>query len=224
MRPQRSFKKPAVGRRPKSFKSDMDTRAAILAAARHVFARRGVDGTSVREVAQAAKVNNAMIYYYFKDKVELYRAVLADSFAAMDRIWDNKLFQRAAPVRKKIQKYIEEFIRFQHANEDLRRILSMEFACCGDNRKWLADKFFTYNYEKLSGILKHGMRSGELKKFNTASAISTLVGMIVHSFILKPIAEVVTGRNLNLSVPRFGAFVTGLFFDGLGMKGRKVRK
>src|SRR5512147_2435975 len=108
------------GRRPKAGRTDGDTRAAILAAARRVFAVRGLDGTSVREVAEAAKVNNAMIYYHFKDKDDLYRSVLADSFSPMVDIWNDEIFKSAVPVRKKIQKYAESFIRFQQANEDLR--------------------------------------------------------------------------------------------------------
>ena len=101
----------AVGR-PKSRPADAGTRAAILGAARRVFARSGVDGTSVREVADAAGVNNAMIYYHFRDKTGLYRAVLADSFTTLDRIWEHPIFRGSATARRKIEKYMEEFIRF----------------------------------------------------------------------------------------------------------------
>jgi AcrR family transcriptional regulator len=210
--------KRTVGRPPKSHPADEGTRAAILSAARHIFARGGVDGTSVREVAEAARVNNAMIYYHFRDKTGLYRAVLSDSFMTFDRIWEHPIFRGNAPVRQKIEKYMEEFIRFEHANEDLRRILSMEFATCGRNCKWLANTFFSHGYEKLSGILTQGMRSGELKRIDPAIALSCLFGMIVQSFIMQPIAEIITGKKLDLSVKRFGKFATDLFFEGLGSK------
>jgi len=212
---KRKSPRTAVGRRPKSTKPDQDSRAAILKAARSVFARRGFDGASTREVAEVAHVNNAMIYYHFKDKVELYRAVLADSFTAFDRIWEHEIFRSPATTRKKIQKYIEEFIRFQHGNEELRRIMSMEFAACSKNTKWLADNFFVHSYDKLAALLKEGMKRGELRKFDPAMAIPSLVGMIIHSFIMRPIAEHVTGTKLDLTTGRFGSFVTSLFFDGL---------
>jgi TetR/AcrR family transcriptional regulator len=205
-----------AGRRPKTVRPETDTRSAILAAARCVFARRGLDGTSVREVAEAAKVNNAMIYYHFKDKVGLYRSVLADSFTAFDRLWEHEIFRTSASARAKVQLYVEELIRFQHSNEELRRILSMEFASCGKNVTWLADNFFNRSHEKLVAILKEGMKKGELKKVDPSMAIATLAGMIIHSFIMKPLAEYVTGRKLNLDVKQFGAFVTAMFFDGLG--------
>lgn len=207
--------KRSAGRRPKCGKNSIDTRTQILAAARCVFARRGLDGASVRDVAEAAKVNNAMIYYHFKDKLELYRSVLSDSFTAFDRIWEDEIFKTEASVRAKIRKYVEELIRFQHANEDFRRILSIEFASCGRNFKWVAENLFKNSYERLAAILKEGMKSGELQKTDPSLAIATLVGMIVQSFIVSPMAEYVSGRKLNLEVEQFTAFVTGMFFDGL---------
>ncbi len=221
MRQERKLHNKSAGRRPKSGRSKSDTRSEILAAARRVFAHKGLEGTSVREVAEAANVNNAMIYYHFKDKSELYRAVLADSFDAFDRIWEHEIFKSTASAREKIRKYVEEFIQFQHSNEELRRIMSMEFAACSENCKWIADNFFTHSYEKLTKIMKAGMKSGELKKFDPAKAIPSLVGMIIHSFIMKPIAEYIIGKKLDLSAARYGKFITVLFFDGLCLSNKK---
>ena len=204
------------GRRPKTDAGACDTRAAVLKAARTVFARKGFEGATTREVAQAAQVNNAMIYYHFKDKVGLYRAVLADSFAAFDRVWEHEIFRTAAPARAKIRKYVEELVRFQHANEELRKILSMEFAQCGGNMIWLSDNFFSSSYEKLARIIREAVKSGEMKKIDPAIGLSALVGMVIHTFILRPIAEYVSGKPMDLAVVRFSDFVVGLFFDGLG--------
>jgi AcrR family transcriptional regulator len=215
MKTSPNMQKRPAGRRPRSAHPSSDTRSQILAAARCVFARRGFAGASVRDVAETARVNNAMIYYHFKDKVELYRAVLSDSFAAFDRIWDHEIFNTSADARAKIGKYIEELIGFQHANEDLRRILSMEFACGGQNITWLAENLFDNSYQKLIGILKDGMRRGELKHMDLNFAIASLIGMVIHTFIMKPVVEHMTGKTQTLSVNRFGAFVTGMFFDGL---------
>ena len=196
----------------------MDTRADILSAARTVFARRGFSGTSVREVAEAAHVNKAMIYYYFQDKVDLYRAVLSDSFDAMLDIWKHDVFQGNAPARLKIQKYIEGFIRFQHRNEDLRKILAMEFSTTGtksDNLKWIAKNYFAKNHAELVKILEAGMRSGELKKMNPLMAVVALLGMIIHSFIYIPIAPYIQKKKVDMSALKLGAFVTEIFFCGL---------
>jgi TetR/AcrR family transcriptional regulator len=199
---------------------DGDTRAAILAAARRVFAERGLDGTSVREVAEAARVNNAMIYYHFKDKDDLYQSVLSDSFLALTTIWDNEIFKSSAPVREKIQRYIEGAIRFHQSNEDLRRIMAMEFASSGGTSGLVCEKYFADSYNRLVAIIKEGMKTGELKKCDPAYAVASLIGVIIHNFILQPMAEHVHGKSVNLSTRKFGAFVTELFFNGLGSEDR----
>ena len=207
-----------AGRRPKTGRTEGDTRGAILAAARCVFARNGVDGTSVREVAEAASVNNAMIYYHFKDKDDLYRSVLADSYSALIDIWNDEIFKSSVHVREKIQRYAESFIRFQQANNDLRRLMAMEFASSGGNIAWICEKYFADNYSRLAGIFKEGMRRGELKKFDPSLAAASLIGVIIHNFILQPVAEHINGKGVNLSPKRFGAFVTELFFNGLASR------
>jgi AcrR family transcriptional regulator len=216
-KPQPTQKR-AVGRRPKTPGSDEDTRTDILAAARKVFSRRGFAGTSIREVAEAARVNKAMIYYHFRDKVDLYRAVLSDSFDAMQDIWKHKVFQGEATARRKIQQYIEGFIRFQHENEDLRKILAMEFSTTGtksENLKWIAQHYFAENHAALVKILEAGMKSGELKKMNPLMAVVALIGMIIHSFIYIPISPYIQKKSVDMSSEKLGAFVGEIFFSGL---------
>ncbi|MGZ4460469.1 MAG: TetR/AcrR family transcriptional regulator, partial [Nocardioidaceae bacterium] len=61
------------GRRPGS----PDTRAAILDAARGLFASGGFSGTSVRAVAAKAGVDPALVHHYFGTKEDLFVAALA---------------------------------------------------------------------------------------------------------------------------------------------------
>lgn len=224
MAQKRSARKRAAGRPPGSSRADGSTRATVLAAARSVFARLGFEGATTREVALTAGVNNAMIYYHFRGKIGLYRAVLEDSFLEFDRLWEDDVFASDAPARSKLRTYINGFIRFQHRNEELRRILSMEFAACGENTRWLADRFFQHNYRRLASILREGMRKGELQRIDPSIAIMSLIGMLLHPFILRPIAEYVTKRRPNLSVSRFGGIISDVYFDGLGIPPDTIQK
>ena len=52
------------------------TRAAVLDAAERVFLRRGVTRTSLAEIAQAAGVTRGAIYGHFKDKADLFTAMM----------------------------------------------------------------------------------------------------------------------------------------------------
>ena len=58
-------------------------RALILDAARTVFERDGLEGASMRAIAEAAGYTAAAIYFHFKAKEDIYAALLDDS---LDRL------------------------------------------------------------------------------------------------------------------------------------------
>ena len=56
------------------------TRARILSAAKQEFARLGLAGARVDEIADKAAANKRMIYHYFGSKEDLFAAVLEDAY------------------------------------------------------------------------------------------------------------------------------------------------
>ena len=81
-----------------------ESRAAILQAAAAEFAAHGVAGARIDAIAREARVNKALLYYYFKDKETLYGAVLDNVFSglkkAVFRVLDSEL-----PPGEKIMAY-----------------------------------------------------------------------------------------------------------------------
>ena len=61
-----------------------DTQARVLEAASELFAERGFAGTTIREIAERAKVNVATGHYHFGSKLELYLEAVGAQFAALD--------------------------------------------------------------------------------------------------------------------------------------------
>ncbi len=70
------------------------TRARILAAAKAEFARKGLGGARVDDIAARAKANKRMLYHYFGNKEDLFRITLEDAYADI----------RAAEARLEIEK------------------------------------------------------------------------------------------------------------------------
>lgn len=62
------------------------TRRAILAAARDLFARHGVDGVSVRQIAAAAGINHALVHRYFGTKDEMVTAIMLAEVRALSEM------------------------------------------------------------------------------------------------------------------------------------------
>jgi AcrR family transcriptional regulator len=64
-------------------KAERETRARLLAEAARLFADRGFNGVTVREICRAARANVAAINYHFGDKAGLYYEVLRPAVEAM---------------------------------------------------------------------------------------------------------------------------------------------
>jgi AcrR family transcriptional regulator len=92
--------------------SDLDTkRDRIVDAAGELFAERGFDGTTVRDICQAADANVAAVNYYFGDKQRLYvEAVVRAHRWRMERV---KLPEWSADTNpeQKLADFIKTFIR-----------------------------------------------------------------------------------------------------------------
>ncbi|WP_375194256.1 TetR/AcrR family transcriptional regulator [Sphingobium sp.] len=61
--------------------SGADRRTSIIAAAKAVFARYGLEGARTQQIAQAAGVSEALIFRHFATKTHIYRAVLREVIA-----------------------------------------------------------------------------------------------------------------------------------------------
>ncbi len=67
------------------------TRSAILAAAEDLFAERGFAATRLEDIAERVGIKRASIVYYFKDKRELYEAVLSSVLGGLHQALNAEL-------------------------------------------------------------------------------------------------------------------------------------
>jgi TetR/AcrR family transcriptional regulator len=82
------------------------SRELLLAAAREVFARRGLEGARVDDIAMRAGVNKQLVYHHFGNKDDLYREVLRlvyDEIRARERALDLGRLEPEAAMRRLIK-------------------------------------------------------------------------------------------------------------------------
>lgn len=81
--------------------ADITTHDQILKAALVLFADKGYDATSMREIAQQVDISKPALYYHFDSKEEILRALVDESIPLIDELLDWAKQQTPSPkVRK----------------------------------------------------------------------------------------------------------------------------
>src|ERR1035437_2704521 len=104
--------------------AENDCRENLIAIATPLFAQKGFNGVSVRELAKAAAVNLSMISYYFGGKEGLYAAVLNEQFTSLKRVEELKHMD-VDPV-KKFDLYVRATVSRYRKNPYLLRFYTSE--------------------------------------------------------------------------------------------------
>ena len=110
----------------RGWKQDPDAvQANILQIAKEVFAKDGLSGARVDEIARRTKTSKRMIYYYFGDKEGLFRAVLEDAYARMRQSEDALDLAEVPPVEA--LRHLAEFTFNHHRdNTSFIRLVMIE--------------------------------------------------------------------------------------------------
>ena len=88
-----------------------DTREALIGAARRLFARDGFDGTGTEQIVAEARVTRGALYHHFRDKADLFRAVMAQAAADVaQRLIDEQLAAEATSPLDDIRDGVSAFL------------------------------------------------------------------------------------------------------------------
>lgn len=121
-----------AARRPR--RPAAERRRQILAAARTLFAERGFDATTTRDLAAAADINDALIYRYFPDKHAILAALVDEAIEVFQGL-PKPPDQAAVPLESLLELLGAGFVDTIRANLDLVTILISERqALAGDTR------------------------------------------------------------------------------------------
>ncbi len=166
------------------------TRARILEAAIRQFSEYGLAGARTEQIAEAAGVNKALLYYYFKSKDALYAAalesvadrVVASSMAAMgsecsagERLVHFALnhFDRIHSQREFQSLMQQEMIRMHRGEENALALL--------------VDKVFRPMMLRLREVVAEGSGTGELIRVDEMQIMYAALGANVFYFLSAPV-------------------------------------
>ena len=155
--------------------SDVNTtKEEIILRAEQLFAQRGFESVSMREIGEACGITKANIYYYFKDKESLYLQVLESDMLEMIGALQ-RAAERDGTARDKIARIAETFVRLLHSKPALIRMGMRPF---GEHEPDIFGIIHRHRQELLrpvEQVLQEGIRSGELRLLNVPATALTFV-------------------------------------------------
>jgi AcrR family transcriptional regulator len=142
-----------------------DKQIQIMEAAEKLFAEQGFAGTSVRDIAEAAHVNLAMISYYFGSKEKLMEAMFhhrgSDFKIQLENILQNKNLSPLQKVEKLIDDYIERIFKKQC----FHKIMTREQMANSSGP--ITDQIYQLkqrNFSLIKELINEGQKAGDFKK------------------------------------------------------------
>src|SRR5438874_12814231 len=165
--------KPKLGTRGKP----EETRAAILQAAVREFSQEGIAGARTDAIAKAARVNKALLYYYFKDKQTLYGAAMDHAFRQLSTHM-MAVLERDLPPGEKVRVYVGEyfdFIAHHPLNRDLVQREMMRAGHSSAHLQRIARRYFQPLFIKLGEVIRAGSASGEFRPVDPVQFVPSMV-------------------------------------------------
>jgi TetR/AcrR family transcriptional regulator len=167
------------GRNPKTLQR-------IVAAAERIFAEQGVDGAGTDGIARAARVNKALLYYYFKSKEDLHRFTLETLLQEMRRHLEAGLKEPLSP-RERLVSFVNGYFDFMAAHPTYPRLVQREVMGRGQSLRWIVGIYFGPLYLRLAATIRAGVLRGEFRRVDPQHTTVTLLGMTIFYFAAAPV-------------------------------------
>ena len=186
-----------LGRRvPRSLRQarDLTTARRIVAAAEEIFAEQGLAGARMDEIARAAKVNKALLYYYFRSKEELHRFVLEALFSQL-RAGIEERDAAALSPGKRLTAVIDNFFGFVVQHPNYPRLVQREMMNRGPSLDWIVSEYYRPMHARLVRTIEEGMAAGEFRKVDAQNMALTVISTMVFYFSAAPVLSRILGGD-----------------------------
>jgi len=171
-----------------------ETRTAILQAAVREFAREGIAGARTDAIARAAKVNKALLYYYYRDKDALYGAALDHVFQERNEFLMRVLAEDIPPGQK-ILRYVGAFFDYLAEHPSHREMVQREMLARGSQMQRIVKLYMKPIYLELVKVLRAGIAAGIFRPVDPVQFVPSMVAVIVHYFGSAPLMKVMTQED-----------------------------
>jgi TetR/AcrR family transcriptional regulator len=158
----------------------------IVHAAERIFADRGLAGARTSAIARAARVNTALLYYYFRSKEALHRFTLEMLFSQL-RSQVGATLEEPGQPRERLLGYVNAYFDFVAAHPNYPRLVQRQLMNRGPGLGGMMDEYYRPLHERLSATIRAGIARGEFREVDPQQTVLTLVAMTVFYFAAAPV-------------------------------------
>ncbi|PWB26977.1 TetR/AcrR family transcriptional regulator [Flavobacterium sp. HTF] len=164
-----------------------DKKIQILEVAEKLFSDKGFEGTSIRDISKEAKINIAMVSYYFGSKEKLLESLIIYKTADLKLQIESLQHENLEPLDK-VNKLVEIYINRINCNRGIFRVLHFELT---SKKREQSLAVFTElkkgNLKSLETIINEGQSKGIFRKDIIIPLITpTIMGTYFHFHMNKP--------------------------------------
>lgn len=169
--------------------NDKQTSAKIMDAAIPLFAKKGFAGVSVKELAEAAGVNIALISYYFGGKENLYMNILKLEFELLADLVE-RVKQQGYPPVERIKALVQEMILLHKRNPDIENLIYSEIMNPTVCYESILKQGFNKVHYFLEDCIKEAILQGQFRAdIKPDCASISLISMIHFYLFTKRVAD-----------------------------------
>jgi AcrR family transcriptional regulator len=186
-----------------------DMLARIIEAATGLFVARGYRGISMREIAAAAGISKAGLYYHFKDKEELFLAILTAHLAAVVEIIHDACRQEVT-ARQRVTHMLRGILTLPPEQRTIIRLANQEMVHVSQTGRSSFDELYHRKFiGQVEEILQAGIAQGELRPVNSQLATWLLLGMAY---------PLLSSNHPSDAMNEASELMVSVFFDGLTLR------
>lgn len=192
-------KKSSKKEKPSTNYTPDKTKELLLDAARMLFAQKGFDGATVKELADLAQVNVGLVSYHFGGKEGLYRACIENFGKTRLEVAKRLLIkpQSAEEFKVRLQMFLTEILESFVEQPEATRIVQRE---CDVDESIVQDIFartFLKVYETLVEFVRSGQKLGLVgQELDVHSAVGFLFGGLTSLARNDKVGEKFFGRTI----------------------------
>jgi len=163
----------------------------ILDAAQTLFAAKGVDGVSIRQIAEEAGISKATVFHHFQSKDELYQAVVKRSCEGIGELLAQLAVREDSDALVALADYRRQDLKETMAHADVVRLVLRELTLGHDEQaKALAEEVFGEQFLNLRQLIEKAQTGGDLKQeMDAGLAAASVVSINLFLFMVWPVLK-----------------------------------